>query len=507
MPSKALLASSDAAYDAREAKHLGIGIERATIDMPFIQARKKQLVQSFAEYRIDGIREFPLYEGTASFNSPHELLITACHPERSEGDACHPERSAEGAKSRDRLVIPSVGSEATEVEGPPLCHPERSERVCHPERSEGDACHPERSERSERSRGSAEDVTLEAKNFIIATGSVVAPALLPGLADTGYLDSDAVLELERIPKSVVVLGGGYTACELGQFFSRMGARVTMVVRSALLSHSDADVTEAVTQAFVEEGIDVIAGARLVRAERRGAEKCVHLEVDGAAREVAAQEIFYALGRVPNTSALNLAAAGVRENGVRGIEIDESLRTSVPHIFAIGDVTAEFLLVHIAIYQGEVAARNAIAGTHEQPDYRTFSAHTIFCDPQVARVGKSEKSLRAAKQAYVAGRYDFADHGKAMCLGKTKGFVKIMADAGSGEILGATAVGTQASELIHEVIVAMHFHATVQEFMRIPHLHPTLAEIWTYPAEMCAEKLGLKAPGDEQIEVATSGTAT
>lgn len=427
MPSKAFLASSDAAYDAREAGQLGVNVTGVSADIPFIQARKKRLVQSFAEYRIEGIRAFPLYEGQASFVSPNELRV-----------------------------------------------------------------------------GGA---VVQAKSFIIATGSVVAPPLLPGLADVGYLDSDAVLELERIPASVVVLGGGYTACELGQFLARMGARVTIVVRSALLSHSDQDVSDAVTQAFAEEGIGVVAGARLLRVERRGREKVVRFETAAGEGEAAAEEIFYALGRVPNTAALNLAAAGVRENGVRGIEIDGSLRTTAPHIFAIGDVTAEFLLVHIAIYQGEVAARNAIMGAHEQPDYRTFSAHTIFCDPQVARVGKSEKALRAAGQAYVAGRYEFAEHGKAMCLGKTKGFVKIMAAADNGEILGATAVGPQASELIHEVIVAMHFHATVQEFMRIPHLHPTLAEIWTYPAEICAEQLGVKAPGDEQIEVATSGTAT
>jgi len=427
MPSKALLASSDALYDAREASALGVHVGSTSIDMPFIAARKRGLVRSFAEYRIDGIMTFPLHEGSASFISPNELRV---------GDA-----------------------------------------------------------------------VLRAKSFIIATGSVVAPPVVPGLADAGYLDSDAVLELERIPTSVVVLGGGYTACELGQFLSRMGARVTMIVRSALLSHSDEDVSETLTEAFAREGIEVIAGARLERIERSGNEKIVRIATKDGARAVAAEEIFYALGRVPNVEGLNLEAAGVAYGPVRGVEIDAALRSSAKHIFAIGDVTAEFLLVHVAIYQGEVAARNAVLGTNEKPDYRTFSAHTVFCDPQIARVGKSEKALQAAKTSYVVGRYDFAEHGKAMTLGKTKGFVKIMADTKNGEILGATVVGAQASELIHEMIVAMHYHAGVEEFMRIPHLHPTLAEIWTYPAEECAAQLGLKAPGDEQMEVATSGTST
>ncbi|MHB8432415.1 MAG: dihydrolipoyl dehydrogenase family protein [Candidatus Tyrphobacter sp.] len=442
MPSKALLASSDALYDAREARAIGIDAGNATQDVPFIAARKRGLVRSFAEYRIDGIATFPLYEGSASFVSAHELRV--CHHD--------------AASSR------------------------------HPEHVEG------------------RHTILQAKSFIIATGSVVAPPVVPGLAEAGYLDSDAVLELERIPKSVIVLGGGYTACELGQFLSRMGARTTMVVRSALLSHSDEDVSDTLEAAYREDGIEIVKGARLDRVERRGTEKIVHITVDGVERTVAAEEIFYALGRVPNVDGLKLEAAGVKYGPLRGVEIDATLRSNVRNVFAIGDVTAEFLLVHIAIYQGEVAARNAILDGDEAADYRVFSAHTIFCDPQVARVGKSEKALKAAKIPYVVGRYDFAEHGKAMCLGKTKGFVKIVADGRSGEILGATVVGTQGSELIHEMIVAMQYRATVQEFMRIPHLHPTLAEIWTYPAEMCAARLGMKAPGDEQMEVATSGTS-
>ncbi len=461
MPSKALLASSDALYDAREARTLGIDAGGATYDMPFIAARKRGLVRSFAEYRIEGIGTFPLYEGSASFLSAHELRV--CH-HASDVSGCH---------------------HASDVSG---CHHASDASVCHPEPVEG--CH----------------TILRAKSFVVATGSVVAPAAVPGLADVGYLDSDAVLELEKIPKSVIVLGGGYTACELGQFLSRMGARTTMIVRSALLSHSDEDVSETLESAYREEGIEIVKGARLVSVERRGAEKVVNVVVGDVERSFAAEEIFYALGRVPNVEGLKLEAAGVRYGPLRGVEIDATLRSNVRNIFAIGDVTAEFLLVHVAIYQGEIAARNAILDGDEKADYRIFSAHTIFCDPQVACVGKSEKSLKAERTAYVVGRYDFAEHGKAMCLGKTKGFVKIAADAQSGEILGATVVGAQGSQLTPEAIVAMHYRATVHEFMRIPHLHPTLAEIWTYPAEFCAAQLGMKAPGDVQMEVATSGTS-
>ena len=133
----------------------------------------------------------------------------------------------------------------------------------------------------------------------------------------------------------------------------------------------------------------------------------------------------------------------------------------------------------------------------------MASMSMVSDPQIAAVGMSEKELQRKGIAYVSGRYDFAEHGKAQCLAKTKGFVKMMADRGSGRILGAAIIGAQASELIHEVIVAMSFDATVDQFMRIPHLHPTLAEIWTYPAEICAAQLGMKIPGDEQVELATS----
>jgi pyruvate/2-oxoglutarate dehydrogenase complex dihydrolipoamide dehydrogenase (E3) component len=425
MPSKALLASSDALQDARDARALGIDVAKVGVSMGFIAARKRALVQEFADYRIGGIEKFPLYFGAARFLSPTQIAV-------------------------------------------------------------------------------ADSTILDASKFIIATGSVVAPALLPGLAETGYVDSDAVLELEEIPKSAVVLGGGYTACELGQFLSRMGARTTMLIRSGhLLTQSDDDVGDALTGYLRDEGIDVVTHASLVNAHRDGAEKVVRYAVNGEEREVAAETIFYALGRVPNVDGLGLNAAGIAHGARIGIEVDSTMRTTNPNVYAVGDVTGEYMLVHVAIYQGEVAARNACLGLGEAADYHVVGAHTIFTEPQVAAVGMSEKELHGRGIAYVSGRYDFAEHGKAQCLAKTKGFVKMMADSRSGRILGAAVIGPEGSELIHEVIVAMSFEATVDQFMRIPHLHPTLAEIWTYPAELCAAQLGMKIPGDEQVELATS----
>jgi len=424
MPSKTLLATSDALQDARDARKLGVLAERLGVDMPFVAARKRELIRGFADYRIEGIEAFPLYLGKARFLSPTSLAV-------------------------------------------------------------------------------GESTVLEAPKFVIATGSIVQPDALPGLDDTGFLDSDAVLDLEAVPASAIVLGGGYTACELGQFLARTGARTTILIRSGhLLTHADDDVGNELTRYFREEEIEVIDHTSLLSAQRRDGKKVVRYLHGGLEHEAVADEIFYALGRTPNVAGLDLEKAGVAYDD-RGVTVDSGMRTSNAGIYAVGDVTGEYMLVHVAIYQGELAARNACLDVGEVADYRLVGAHTVFTDPQFAAVGCSEKELQRDQTQYVVGRYDFADHGKAQCLGKTKGFVKIMADRAAGQILGAAVLGPQGSELIHELIVAMRFNATVDQFMRIPHLHPTLAEIWTYPAESCAAQLGRKIPGDAQMEMATS----
>lgn len=339
------------------------------------------------------------------------------------------------------------------------------------------------------------DERVTAKAFVIATGSVVAPAVIPGLEEAGYIDSDAALELDAAPGSVIVLGGGYVGSELGQFFARIGVPTTIVIRSAhLLSGEDTDLGEALTGYFREEGITVETRAAVQRVTRADdGRKVVHFVQDGVERSVAAHEIFYTLGRVPNIAGLDLETANVKAHAMMGVEVDEMLRTSNPHIYAVGDVTGKFLLVHVAIQQGEIAARNAITGANERADYSISKTHTIFTEPQVAVVGESEKELQATGVAYLVASYPFNDLGKAISIGQTKGFVKMMASPIDGKILGAAIIGPSASDLIHEMIVALHFNATVFDFLKIPHLHPTLAEILTYPAEEIAEQIASNRP--------------
>ena len=334
------------------------------------------------------------------------------------------------------------------------------------------------------------DEVLYAPRFVIATGSITAPAAVPGLVEAGFIDSDEALDLEAAPKSLVVLGGGYVGSELGQFFHRAGVATTMLIRSGhLLTGEDHDIGIGLTEYFREEGIRVETGARVERVSvRDDGMKVVHYVQHGADQSVAAEQIFYALGRVPNIAGLQLERAGVTYHPMTGISIDDTLRTSNPAIFAVGDVTGEYPLVHVAIQQGEIAGRNAATGARERVDYRISKTHTVFTDPQVAVVGETERDLERAGIPFLKATYPFNDHGKAVALGKTKGFVKMLASPADGKILGAAILGPEASDLIQPLIVAMTFGATVEDYARIPHLHPTLVEILTYPAEELSERL-------------------
>ena len=203
--------------------------------------------------------------------------------------------------------------------------------------------------------------------------------------------------------------------------------------------------------------------------------------------VSAAEILLALGRVPNTAALDLDRAGIKSEAGRILAAD-TMRTSARHIFAAGDCTGPHEIVHVAIQQGETAAYNLLKPKNpRRMDYRLLIS-VVFTEPQVATVGLTERQAKADGTEYLAASYPFNDHGKSLIMEAKDGFVKLLADPKSGEILGASCVGPAGGELIHEIVVAMAKRRTVHELAAVPHYHPTLAEIWTYPAEELAEKI-------------------
>jgi pyruvate/2-oxoglutarate dehydrogenase complex dihydrolipoamide dehydrogenase (E3) component len=271
----------------------------------------------------------------------------------------------------------------------------------------------------------------------------------------------------------------------------------------LLKEFDADAGTEIEKVFRREGMRVFTGTKLLGAKRKGKLKSVSFEQNRKRISVSAEEILFALGRVPNTAALDLANAAVKtENG--RIITNAKMQTSAPHIFAAGDCTGPHEIVHIAIQQGETAAKNIIiqgragnrlpdGGAHgvTRPTYRVdyrLLISVVFTEPQIASVGLTEKAARANKIPFLTASYPFNDHGKSLIMEAKDGFVKLLANPQTGEIIGGSCVGPSGGELIHEIVAAMAKRMTVHELAAMPHYHPTLAEIWTYPAEELAEKV-------------------
>jgi pyruvate/2-oxoglutarate dehydrogenase complex dihydrolipoamide dehydrogenase (E3) component len=331
---------------------------------------------------------------------------------------------------------------------------------------------------------------VRAHTILVATGSVVRHPDIPGLAEARPLTSDDVLDNEHPPQSLLVLGAGPVALEMAHYHRALGAEVTVVQRSRhILSSMDHDIADAVRRGMERHGTKFVTGCRILGAGTSSRGKWVRVAHDDREETLEADDILLALGRDPATAGLDLAAAGLDVPPGRPLATTDTQQTAVPHVFAAGDVTGKLEIVHIAIEQGEIAARNAarlLRGEDklETIDYR-LRLFAVFTQPEAAMVGLTEREAAELGLDFAAATYPFDDHGKSLVHGKTDGFVKLLADRPTGEILGGAVVGPHASELIHEVVVAMNYRATAAQFLKIPHYHPTLSEIWTYPAEELA----------------------
>jgi pyruvate/2-oxoglutarate dehydrogenase complex dihydrolipoamide dehydrogenase (E3) component len=333
--------------------------------------------------------------------------------------------------------------------------------------------------------------TITARSILVATGSVIRHPDIPGLNEAGPLVSDDVLDNPHPPKSLIVLGAGPVALELAYYHRALGADVTVLQRSKqVLSSLDRDVADAVQHGMERQGTKFVLGCKILGADKSSRGKWVRVAHDEREETIEADEILLALGRDPATSQLDLPAAGLDIAPGRPLATSDTQQTLVPHIFGAGDVTGKLEIVHIAIEQGEIAARNAarlLRGKNEPLetiDYR-LRLFAVFTEPEAAMVGLSEREATELGIDFAAATYPFNDHGKSIVRGKTDGFVKLLADRKTGELLGGAVVGPHASELIHEVVIALRYRATAAELSKIPHYHPTLSEIWTYPAEELA----------------------
>jgi pyruvate/2-oxoglutarate dehydrogenase complex dihydrolipoamide dehydrogenase (E3) component len=333
---------------------------------------------------------------------------------------------------------------------------------------------------------------LRGEKFLIATGSRIAVPPIPGLAQTPSWTSDDVLNLDFVPESVIVLGGGIVACELAQFLQRIGSKVILIQRSAnILRDHSPEASSVVQQALRDDGIDLVSGTRLDQISGDAHRVAVTYTKDGKTHTKHARYLFNALGRKPNTGDLDLDAAGVDLNLEGRVVVNEYQQTSVPHIYAGGDVCGPHDIVHLAVAQGELAARHAFGHPAAKPIDYSLLLNVVFTDPQLATIGRLEADLQEEKIPYLRASYPFNDHGKSILADAMYGYVKVIAAPDTGQILGAEIVGKDAGELIHCFSTPMAMRATVFDMLRAPWYHPTLAEIITYPLEEIAEQIKIE----------------
>jgi dihydrolipoamide dehydrogenase len=318
-----------------------------------------------------------------------------------------------------------------------------------------------------------EEVTAE--KVVVATGSRPIVPPIDGLEEVDYLTSQDALYLRETPESLVILGGGYIAVELGYFFEAMGTEVTIVeMMDSLVPREDGEVAEAFTE--VARGRhEVYTGHRVTAVEETGDGHAVHAETEaGAELTVEGSEVLVALGRRPNSDDIGLDAAGIDVDDRGFVETNEYLETTAENVWAQGDVAGNALFKHSGDYETHHAVDNVVHGERRELDLSAMP-HAIFTEPQIAGVGATQEELDEDGREYVVGRADYADSAMGRAKKLDDGFLKVLATP-DGEILGAHAIGYEASTLLHEVVVAMRNDLSVEDVAGTIHAHPTLSKV-------------------------------
>ena len=319
---------------------------------------------------------------------------------------------------------------------------------------------------------------LETKNIVIATGSDVAgiPGVTVDFDEKIIVSSTGALLLEKVPANLVVVGGGVIGLELGSVWSRLGAKVTVVeYLPNILGSMDGDVSKQFQRMLEKQNMTFKMNSKVtgVARTKKGATVTFEPVVGGAAETIDADIVLVATGRKPFTEGLGLADAGVVLDNRGRIDVDGHWQTSVPGIYAIGDVIKGPMLAHKAEDEG-VAVAEIMAGQHGHVNFDVIPG-VVYTSPEVASVGKTEEELKAAGIAYKAGKFPFTANGRARAMQHTEGFVKILADATTDKVLGAHIIGFGAGDLIHECAVLMEFGGSSEDLARTCHAHPTMSE--------------------------------
>ena len=328
------------------------------------------------------------------------------------------------------------------------------------------------------------DELVEAKQVIVATGS--RPRHLEGVAVDNVLVCDNVgaLDINAVPKKLAIIGAGVIGLEMGSVWRRLGSEVTILeALPDFLSVADVDVAKEAAKVFRKQGLNIQLGVTIgeVKATKKSV-SIAYTDKDGQAQKLDADRLIVSVGRVPNTEGLNAEAVGLKLDERGRIDVDDHCRTNLPGVWAVGDVVSGPMLAHKAMEEAVMVAE-LMAGQSGHCNFDTIP-WVLYTSPEIAWVGKTEQQLKDAGVAYKAGKIPFAANGRALGMGDTTGFVKILADAESDRILGVHIVGANASELISEGVVAMEFGAASEDLARICHAHPTLSEVVHEAALSC-----------------------
>jgi mercury(II) reductase len=304
-------------------------------------------------------------------------------------------------------------------------------------------------------------VPITADKVVVATGARSALPAIPGIADVPFLTSTTALELEDLPRSLLIVGGGYVGCELGQMFARAGVRVTIACRSRLLPEAEPEIAEALTGCLRDEGI-TIRGGLSYRAIRCGpAGVALSVLVEDRQETIAAERLLVAAGRTPNTDGLGLDAAGVALLPSGGIQVDDRMRTTRPGTYAAGDVTGRDQFVYMAAYGAKIAAQNALNGDARRYDATAMPA-VVFTDPQAASVGLTEAQAKAAGLIVKTAVLPLDQVPRALAARNTRGLVKLVAEAASGRLLGAHLLAPEGADSIQTAALAITCGLTAEQ---------------------------------------------
>ena len=317
--------------------------------------------------------------------------------------------------------------------------------------------------------------TIEGKHIIIATGS--KPTKLPFADFDGerIISSTEALKLKEVPKHLVIVGGGVIGLELGQVYSRLGAKVTVIeYQDRIIPNMDASLSKELTKVFKKSGVKINTSHKVTSIERNGESVIVSAEnKKGENVKFEGDYCLISIGRSAYTNGLNLENAGLLLDKYGRIEIDKNLKTNVSNIYAIGDVVKGVMLAHKAEEEGVYVAE-FISGQRPHIDYNLIPG-VVYTWPEVASVGKTEEDLKDANKNYKVGQFPMRALGRSRASSDLDGFVKILADSQSDEILGIHMIGARCADLISEAVVAMEYKATAEDIARISHAHPTFSE--------------------------------